>query len=607
MKYLRASLSACLLVLLAACTEQPLPVSDPDSLRQIQTGPIVGKSDSYNTYTWLNIPYAKAPVDELRWRAPQAPDAWQDTRQSISYGQPCVQFWGMLSGVEGEAGDIVGSEDCLSLNIWAPKDIANNSKLPVMLWIHGGGNTVGTANTYQGHHLASDQNVIYVGINYRLGLFGSFAHRSLRNSSTTPEDASGNFAVLDMIAALQWVQDNIAEFGGDADNVTIFGESAGGRNVYSLITSPLAKGLFHKAIVQSGSTHTTDLAAAEAFVQSNGKGYPNTSNEVLAQALIKDHSVADREAAKSYIEQQADESLANYLRGLSPQALMNHIPHSGIGMFRAPQSLEDGYVLPDESLMKLFESSKQINHVPMLIGSNRDESKVFMAQDPQWVDKLLGVFPKIKDPEKYDRYASYYSQQWKTLAVDEPANRLSQHRPKQVFAYRFDWDNSPDSWLVDLPALLGAGHGLEISFIFGDFVGGLSIPQLNNDDNKADREQLSEAMMNYWGHFAHHGVPGKGTNGKFPHWHPWSSETDNLMILDGSEDQGIVSSDLRLSAADLKQRYLSDPAIGSAEERCKLYAQSFLVSFQARDFWNQEEYQNFGETGCAEFSPYQFK
>lgn len=476
-----------------------------------------------------------------------------------------------------------------------------------MLWIHGGGNTVGTANTYEGNHLAADQQVIYVAINYRLGLFGNFAHRSLRNSSESIADGSGNYAVMDMIAALRWVQHNIAEFGGDADNVTIFGESAGGRNVYSLIASPLAKGLFHKAIVQSGSTHTTDLVQAEAFVKDSGEGYRNSSNEVLAQVLRKNGVVNSRESARRYIEQQADERLAAYLRQQSPETLMDHIPHSDIGMFPTPQSLEDGYVLPQASLLSLLENSDAINRVPTLIGSNRDEKKVFMALDRHWVERILGILPRIKDPEKYQRYASYYSQQWKTLAVDEPAQRLSQHLPGQVFAYRFDWDNTPSNWLVDFPELLGAGHGLEISFVFGDFVGGMSIPLLHTDSNQADRTALSDAMMNYWGHFAHHGYPGRGNSKDLPQWQPWNSPTHNLMILDGPEDQGISTTSLRLSAADLKQRLLSDPAIASAEERCRLYAQNFLLAFQARDFWDATEYQDFGTAGCANFSPYQFQ
>lgn len=609
MKLLHLTGSLIFIALLSSCSSsnKQAPSLDADSLRQTQYGPVMGMSDSYETYAWLNIPFAAPPVDELRWKAPRQPEPWTENRSSIKYGQPCVQLWGILSSVDGTNGDIVGSEDCLSLNIWAPKDLPLDQKLPVMVWIHGGGNTVGTANSYQGHHLASDQKVIYVGINYRLGLFGSFSHKSLRNTSATPEDASGNFAVLDLIAALKWVQGNISEFGGDQNNVTLFGESAGGRNVYSMLASPLAKDLFHKAIIQSGSTHTTDIETAEAFRNAKGEGYFNSSNEILARLLINDQKTENTVSAKAEINQRTDPEIAQYLREKSPAELMADIPASSVGMFRAPQSLADGYVLPTQPLMSLLEDETTFNSVPTLLGSNRDENKVFMAQDPRWTHKFLGFLPRVTEPQKYNRYASYFSQQWKTLAVDEPAERLSRHKPEQTFAYRFDWDNTPSNWLIDFPELLGAGHALEIGFVFGDFEKGINIEQLNTEENLEDRMGLSRAIMNYWGQFAYDGKPGRGSSGDFPEWKPWSSTTDNLMILDGESDQGVEMISLRLSAADLKQNLLKDPNITSQKELCQLYAQSFIVSFQSREFGDQEEYNSFGESGCASYPSHVFE
>ncbi|MGH1373545.1 MAG: carboxylesterase/lipase family protein [Cellvibrionaceae bacterium] len=589
-------------IALCACSskEDPPRAVDPTSVRQTQQGPVVGFSDDHNTHAWLSIPFAKPPVGELRWKAPRPPQVQTDTYEAIQLGQPCTQFGGIMAGVDGDDRDIVGSEDCLTLNIWTPKDMEPDRSLPVMLWIHGGGNTAGTANTYRGSHLASDQNVVYVGINYRLGLFGSFAHQSLRNTSTSAADASGNFAVLDMIAALNWVQKNIATFGGNPKNVTLFGESAGGHNVYSLLTSPLAKGLFHKAIIQSGSTQTTHMEEAEALVN-NGTGFLGTSsNEVLAQLLIDDKKIDTKLQLAEFAENQSDELLSRYLRSKSPQQLMRHINSVSTGMFSAPESLADGYVLPKATLMSILEDAAQLNVVPTLIGSNRDEMKVFMSQDDNWVEQAWGFLPRIKDPEKYQRYASYFSEQWKTLAVDEPASRLSLHQPDHVFAYRFDWDNSPSNWLADLPALLGAGHALEISFVFGDFEKGLVIPYVNTESNRDERLQLSQAMMNYWGHFAHHGYPGTGSDANQPEWKSWSNDDENLMLFDGG-DNGIAMTKLRLTANDLKQRFLDDPTISSQKERCLLYAQSFLLSFQSRDFWNNDEYLTFGSEGCSDY------
>ena len=607
MDLLRTSLFVFSTLIISACTQEPQPSAPlaQDSERQTQYGAVIGKTDQHETFAWLDIPFAAPPVGELRWREPQPPQPWSAPREANEFGNPCPQFGSILSGIGGDLGEVVGSEDCLSLNVWAPQTASPEKPLPVMVWIHGGGNSAGTANTYNGSHLASDQKVVYVGFNYRLGLLGSFAHKSLRNTSDNPKDASGNFAVLDMIAALTWVRNNIAEFGGDPNNVTIFGESAGGRNVYAMLASPLAKGLFHKAIIQSGSTHTTEMELAESLLKESGEGYSNSSNEVLAHMLIREQRIAEAQDLSRYLSDKSDIEIANYLRQQTPANLMAHIPAPAIGMFRAPQSLADGHVLPKQSLLELLAQPDQFNAVPVILGTNRDENKLFMAQDSRWVDNLLGFIPRIKDPEKYSRYASYFSEQWKILSVDEPAERLTAHMPQQVFAYRFDWDNTPSSWLADMPALLGAAHGMEISFIFGDFEGGLEIPFVNTEDNLQDRLKLSEAMMSYWGHFAHHGYPSNGGVSEFPNWNPWS-DTNNLMILDGEKD-GVRMANLKLSANYLKQRIAQDPAIKTQKERCQLYAQTFLAAFNANDFWNTDEYQNYGASGCSSYNPYQFR
>ncbi|WP_200821344.1 carboxylesterase family protein [Oceanicoccus sp. KOV_DT_Chl] len=232
---------------LPSSVDTTVHVADKSSTRKSGSGTFVGFADIHDTHAWLGIPFAEAPVSDLRWRAPLPVSPSDKPLQALAYQPPCVQYWNPLTGVAGEEGEVVGSEDCLHLNVWAPAFEQEavpkgDQRLPVMVWIHGGGNTIGTANTYQGHHLASDQKIIFVALNYRLGVLGWFGHEAIRNTSASPEDASGNYGVLDMIAGLQWVKDNISAFGGDPNNVTIFGESAGGRNVYALLGSPLAGG-----------------------------------------------------------------------------------------------------------------------------------------------------------------------------------------------------------------------------------------------------------------------------------------------------------------------------------------------------------------------------
>ena len=239
-----------------------------DSLRQAAAGPITGLLDERETHAWLGIPFAAPPVGEGRWSAPRPLPPRDDVLKATAFGPPCPQLWGRMSGLAGEPGEVVGNEDCLYLNVWAPRKI--EQPLPVMVWIHGGGNTIGTAATYPGPRLAGDQQVVVVTTNYRLGVLGWMSHPALR-AGRDPLDGSGNYGLLDLVAALDWVQDNIAAFGGDPERVTIFGESAGGGNVFGLMASPRARGLFHRAIAQSGVAVTTPRWRAEHFADTSSR------------------------------------------------------------------------------------------------------------------------------------------------------------------------------------------------------------------------------------------------------------------------------------------------------------------------------------------------
>ena len=208
--------------------------------------------------SWFDIPYAQPPVGNLRWRAPrelQAPEQIIVERDDTS----CVQKASRYAGVSGEG--MVGSEDCLYLDIKAPADFASRN-YPVMLWIHGGGNTSGLKDYYQYDKLVARKDVVVVAVNYRLGALGWFTHPAIQDLQQGL-DKTSNFGLLDIIESLKWVQQNIARFGGDPSNVTIFGESAGGHNVLALLASPQAQGLFHKAISQSG--YTQEVSARDAY------------------------------------------------------------------------------------------------------------------------------------------------------------------------------------------------------------------------------------------------------------------------------------------------------------------------------------------------------
>lgn len=588
-------------------------VVDAGSLRSSQNGPLVGFADNYSTQAWLGISYAQPPLGELRWRAPQPAEPWQGTYQALKYGSPCTQFQGLLAGTDGEDGQLVGSEDCLTLNVWAPSmtvEQAVDKKLPVMFWIHGGGNDSGTANIYQAHHLAGTKEVIVVLINYRVGLMGWLSHDVIRNNAVNQEDASGNFGTLDLIAGLNWVKNNISAFGGDPSNVTIFGESAGGRNVYSLLASPLAKGLFQRAISQSGSADTTLKTLAEDFPDNRDFnavfGLENSSNSMIFMVLSEIYPSETKQQIRNRINSTDAAELLQILRNIDAKKLMQMASDNidAPGYTRVARVIRDGYVIPKQSVLELLESPNTFNSVPLMLGTNRDEQKVFMARDPEYVDMLFGVLPRIKDVTRYNRVSKYVSDNWKAGAVDEPAKRVTNGSDQEVFAYRFDWDDSPVNWLVDLKEGLGASHGFEISFVFGDWEGGLPLDIIENKSNAQSRKELSLTMMDYWAAFAHYGDPGKGLSGTQPNWSKWQSQGNNLMQFDAVADGGSRMTELRHNVVDIKAKLVTDDVLDSLEDKCKAYAALFLHGYQASDFWSEKEYQ---ELGCSAFPAGRFR
>jgi para-nitrobenzyl esterase len=234
--------------------EAPAPERDDTTLRSTTSGDVVGFSDAHGARAWLGIPYAEPPVGARRWRSPGAAAPAAGVSETLAIGNLCPQLASLLSGSGQDAapGSVVGDEDCLYLNVWSPP---NARKLPVMFWIHGGGNSIGHGGSYNGANLAATRDVVVVTINYRLGFLGWFTHPALATGN--PEDDSGNYGTLDIVRALEWTRDNIAAFGGDPANVTVFGESAGAFDTLAMMASPLTTGLFHRAIVQSGGFQTT--------------------------------------------------------------------------------------------------------------------------------------------------------------------------------------------------------------------------------------------------------------------------------------------------------------------------------------------------------------
>jgi para-nitrobenzyl esterase len=577
---------------------EPARQADAATRRSTALGVVLGHAGSAGTHAWHGIPFARPPLGELRWRAPVAAAPWTGVREALADPAACAQPPPPL-GAEPNADGSAGSEDCLYLDVFAPAFAPEAvpqgaARLPVMVWIHGGGNSIGDARVYDGGHLAAEHGVVVVAVQYRLGPFGWLRHASLRaDADATAADQSGNFGTLDLVEALRWVKANVSAFGGDPARVTVFGESAGGRNTYTLLQSPLAKGLFQRAISQSGGVASPTLAEAENLASDGEPGHENSSNELLLRLLQQHRGAADREAARALAASLAPAETAAFLRERSPgEILAVYTGSQGMGMLRFPQIFPDGTVMPADEPDQHFPAGRY-NQVPVILGTNRDENKLFMAFDEEYVRRFVRLLPIVRDQARYDRDAEYQALAWKLNGADDPARWMRGVQGPSVFAYRFDWDELGSFLWVDWDEVIGAGHAVEIPFVFGDFAFPL-LSRLFDEENLASRQQLSRAMMSYWAEFAATGAPGRGRAGELPLWKPWdeSAETsERFLVFDSEAGGGIRMSADAITSTKLVSRLLDDARFADAAERC-----AFLAKLQG---WRPLPAADVARAGCT--------
>jgi len=481
---------------------------------------------------WDDIPYAQPPVGDLRWKAPR--EIFESNKLlPPKINNFCIQKPSGMGGSEFNGDEFFsGSEDCLYLDIKAPRSKSNNL-LPVMFWIHGGGNTSGLKDTYDFSKMARKHNVIVVTINYRLGPFGWFTHPSIQPLQDG-DDKSSNFGTLDIIAALEWVKSNISLFGGNPDNVTIFGESAGGHNVLSLLASKKAKGLFHKAISQSG--YTTSISRQQAYRQDiTSPTSEHTSwkivNKVIEKAeLPSQQNLSNIEIRNILKELDARDFFINYSDRFSYQEI--------------PLLTADGIVIPVEGLKEALSSKNHVNIVPTIAGSNKDEVKLWLASAEYFVGleysffgSLLGVpRVKLKDEAAFELFNSYRSRAWKIRGVDNPLRSLASAGNDNLYAYRYDWDDHRKWPVANFKKLIGAAHATEIPLLAGNnkLVGDYGFLIYPKGPSKSF---LSKNMMKFWTNFAKKGKPGISSNKQEWVKYDGLNEIDsNFMILDNRKN-----------------------------------------------------------------------
>jgi para-nitrobenzyl esterase len=499
-----------------------------------ETGLIQGTfEDGLKIYR--GIPFAAPPVGHLRWRAPQPATKWNGVRASSEFGRACMQSNPAISNLQAPG------EDCLFLNVWTPASRANE-RLPVMVWIHGGGFVAGTPaeQLYHGEWLAR-KGVVVVSVAYRLGVFGFFSHPEL--SAESGRQASGNYGLLDMIAGLEWIRRNIAAFGGDPGRVTIFGESAGAIAVSQLCASPLAKGLFQAAISQSGGS----------FGPVRAGGGPGENMQPL-EAAERDGVAWTKSLGAPNLQQ---------LRAMSAEKLLAAAQRQrGLSW-----PVMDGWVIPDDQF-RLYEAGRY-SDVPVLIGYNSDEGATFGVPSSQnayvdsvrqryerFADKLLDVYPGGETPATRktardltrDTAFGWHTWSWARLQA--------KNGKSPVFLYYFD--EHPVHPADSPRAGFGTPHSEELPYVFRQ------LREHNRPAPTPADEALSEMMRTYWVNFAKSGDPnGVG----LPRWPAFSDARPQMLhIASGRTQAGPVMNEDGLRVLDeyFAWRRANITAIGTA-------------------------------------------
>ena len=543
-----------------------------------------GVTDGYiknRVINWNDIPYAKPPIGDLRWKAPRKIE--QNSNIILPKDNNfCLQRTSSLGGSSQFSDEIIsGSEDCLYLDIYAPSK-KSEQLLPVMFWIHGGGNTSGLKDLYDFTKLVKKHNVIVVTINYRLGPLGWFTHPAIQDFQDGI-DKTSNFGTLDIISALEWVNNNINLFGGDSKNITIFGESAGGHNVLSLLVSKKAKGLFHKAISMSG--YTESISLEDAYKQKYKSPTSNYSSWNVVNKII------NLESDENKKDNYSNEEIRNRLYSLSGKEFYKYYANRET-YEELPLLTNDGLVIPLIGLKESLSKKEHVNNVPTIAGSNRDEVKIWLAFSEYFVTvdysptSSLFNLPKatLKNEDAYEAFNYYRSTAWKVRGVNEPLNSLLKSGNSQLYSYRFDWDDHRKFILADFKTLFGAGHALEIPLLTGStkLVGG---PPVSNFmyPKGISHFYTSRNMMKFWSNFAKYGEPGYSTN-KIK-WEPYRVDKDNFssyMILDKKRNLKMSSDDQTLKK--LSGEVFTDRRLSETEKCVVLYQ---MFTYVGNDMYDE--------------------
>lgn len=504
-KLFKAALSSLLVISLAGCsasqtdqkkeTEKTEETTEESLVRTTQYGKVKGLEEN-GVEIYYGIPYGKEPVGDLRWKAPEDPDTWDDVKDATQKEEVAMQ----VSTKDGKA-EVTGSTDSLNLDVYTTK---NAEKKPVLVYIHGGNNQTGSSFEIPGNDMVSTDDCVYVSVNYRLGLLGFNNLPALIDD----DNPTGNFAMLDLAKSLQWVKDNIENFGGDPENVTVSGFSAGGRDVMAMLISPTFEGLFDKAIAFSGGmTVSTPEQASEKIA------------DTMAVLAVEDGKAATEEEASKWLLQDTDE-VRDYLYDLDADRVVNLFPNAGIRMAKFPHLYADGVVIDENGFDGTY-----VNDVPVMMVTGSEEFTMFGAGDSS--------LDNAKDKDASVAFiVEYGGDFYRIFNTQLSADKMEEENYKSdIYLCQINYGDRNSAYPI---AQLGSFHGI--------FVPAIS-PTTNNyssyyDFTEAGYVAMAKDFNEYLASFLKDAKPVSKDAGV--EWTPYTKESPETLVLDAKDEKAVV-------------------------------------------------------------------
>lgn len=511
---------------LTACSHKSTESADTfnqSTTQTIETGNIKGKKDTENNaLEWLGVPYAQAE----RWQAPKEVDKWDDTFDATEYGEKDIQF---------SNNEVVGSENELNLDIVRPD--TDETDLPVLVFLHGGNNQTGHAQEIKGNTLANDSNAVYVSVNYRLGALGFNPLDALKTGSD--EENSGNFALLDIAQALDWVEKNIETFGGNKDNVTLAGFSAGGRDVMATLISPTFKGKYDKAISFSGGMTLSDEEESQEIFAT-----------AIAPLVVEDGLQPTEEDAKNWLLEDNNE-VADYLKNLSADRLAPLMGNAGIRMSVFPHLYKDGTVIPEEG----FET-ETFNDVPLMLVTGTNEFSLFFASDERFAEDFNSgdLFQDEQKQAEFDYSRNYGGQLYRLSNGVDSARKLAGKYNSDIYISEIFYGDDSNV-TPQLASTLGAFHGIFKAMLqtpsnYAAFIG----EEFDNDGAK----DMSSDFKAYLKNFLASGNP---NDKNLVNWPKWSEQSKVLSISATENAKDIKAATDSETASDILEKMQADTTL----------------------------------------------